>query len=76
MSFKFDEGAWARIQADVNAKAQNVIREVNATHAGRPADEVAEALRVGLREIGAEPTEAGVREYAQSISDGTLVDNI
>ena len=69
---EFNEEAIAELQRDINAKAQDCIRQVNADMAGHPVNEVMEALRTRLTTIGVEPDDEGLKPYAQDISDRTL----
>jgi hypothetical protein len=71
---RWNENAMAKLQQEINAKAHDVIRQVNASMAKRPVNEVMQALRTQLAAIGVEPDEDDLRHYAQAISDGTLTE--
>lgn len=71
---EWNEGELARLQHAMNAKAQDIIRQVNKTMAKHPVNEVMQALRTQLAENDFEPDENGIRNYAQAISDGTLTE--
>lgn len=69
---EFNEEAIADLQRDINAKAKDCIRQVNADMAGHPVNEVTDALRTRLTAIGVDPDDEGLKLYAQDISDRTL----
>jgi hypothetical protein len=71
---EWNEGELAKLQHAMNAKAQDIIRQVNNAMAKRPVNEVIQALRIQLAENGFEPDEDGIRNYAQAISEGTLTE--
>jgi predicted ArsR family transcriptional regulator len=79
-SFEFDEEAlqkvvkesddFKQIQALANARAQQIVREVNTTHSGRPFAEVDRELRSRFDGEGITPEEPGFTEFVREISDG------
>lgn len=81
--FEFDESAFDRLleeeimpklQAQANATIQQAVREVLATHKGKPADEVRRALTEKFHGLDIEPEEPGFSETVKAISDGTMTD--
>lgn len=63
---------WARIQQDANEKARAILREVNERMTGQPVDDVLAELVAKISAAGFEPNRESLREYAVSISEGTL----
>lgn len=71
---EFNEDVLREIQENANAAGQQVIRDVNGSHKGRPVDEVEVELLRRYLDIGVEPNRPVVREFAESIADGTLIE--
>lgn len=84
MPFAFDQDAllklvresdgFKQLQEDANERLRAVLREVNETHAGRPAAEVDAELRRQFDEIGVTPEEPGFTETVTAIARGELTD--
>jgi hypothetical protein len=82
MPFTFDEDAvlrlaresdsFTQLQDDANERLRAVVREVNETHAGRPAAEVDAELRRKFEEIGLTLDEPGFTETVTAIARGEL----
>jgi hypothetical protein len=64
----------ARLQAQVNAAGQDVVRKVHAEKAGCPVLEVMAALRAGMRAIGMQPNDNGLMPAAEAISAGKPIE--
>ena len=73
-NIEFDNDALAKLQQELNARAQDVVRKVNAEMAGQPTDEVLDTLRNRIRAAGMEPKDEGLRPAAAAISNGTLIE--
>lgn len=82
MPFTFDEDAlqklvresdgFKQLQDDANERVRAVLREVNGTHAGRPAAEIDAELRRKFEEIGVTPEEPGFTERVTAIARSEL----
>ena len=59
-----------RIEQQPGERVRPRLAEIGRTHAGRPVEEVVDALEQAIREAGAEPHERAVREFAEQIRQG------
>lgn len=69
---KIERDAVAKLQPQVNAAVQDVLRDVAKAMWGQPADLVAEELTRRIESLGAIPDADTIQEYAAAISDKTL----
>jgi hypothetical protein len=82
MPFTFDGDALLKIvresedlkqlQADATERVRGLVREVTATHAGKPAAEVDAELRRKFADSGMTPEEPGFTEIVAAIARGEL----
>lgn len=64
--------ATSALQDQANAAVQQIIREVDRSMKGEPADAVEAELVRRLKATGVTPNSGRVREFAVAISEGTL----
>ncbi len=72
---EINQAAVEKIQAQANAVAQDVLRDVNARMQGGDVAAIQQEIEKGLRARGANPNAEVIAEYARSIADGTLKDD-
>ncbi|HLQ53025.1 MAG TPA: hypothetical protein VK162_02005 [Streptosporangiaceae bacterium] len=66
------ESVKAKLRPQYDAKAQSIVRRVNAEMAGMPVEEILATLRARMREAGFQPLDEGLRPAAEAISDRSL----
>jgi glyceraldehyde-3-phosphate dehydrogenase/erythrose-4-phosphate dehydrogenase len=73
MKMVHESDGFKQLQDEANERVRAIAREVNATHAGRPVDEVDAELRGRLETAGvSSPTQPGFTQLVQAISRGEL----
>jgi hypothetical protein len=61
-----------RQEQEFNDRLRAIVRDVNATHAGQPVEDVRAAMSARFDEEGIDPVEPGFSEAVQAIADGAL----
>jgi hypothetical protein len=82
MPWRFDQDAFLRmvresegfkqLQDETNERIRAIARDVSATHAGRPVEDVDTELRRRFEAAGVSPAEPGFTELVQRIARGEV----